>query len=281
MLSFIWKIIVFIFKFILAVVILATIGYLILSALTTPSNTRPWAKDMAILASAKIENNLITIKNIRDAKYRTVEDYDLDYYTETFDLSKITAAYLFTDPFGTLSAHTMMGFEFSDGKKVILSVEVRREIGEWFSGIKGMLRQYEIIYVWSVETDVVKLRTNIRKDNVYMYKMDMAKKNIAKLFTEAIIRTNELYKTPEFYNTLFNNCTTNLINQLQKVYDKKIILDWKYLAPAYAEQLGIDYDLITNGKTIEEVRQSSNISPAALKCNDCQNYSESIRSIFK
>jgi len=142
--SLIKKIFSYLFKFIGIVIIFAVICYLILYFFTTPSNDRPWAKDMAVMSSATVNGNLVNLKNVRDIKYRDILDYDLNYYDETYDLSKIDSAYLFTDPFGRLSAHTMMGFEFSDGKKVVLSVEVRREAWEWFSGVKGLLRQYEI-----------------------------------------------------------------------------------------------------------------------------------------
>jgi len=232
---------------------------------------------MAELASATIDGNLVTLRNIRDIDYRSVTDYDLHYYDEVYDLDKIQAVYFFTDPFGALSAHTMMGFEFSNGKKVVLSVEIRREVGEEFATWRGFLNQYELIYVWAAETDVLKLRTNYRLDTVYMY-LNMSKENMTKLFSEAVNRTNELYTQPEFYNVLLNNCTTNLIKQLQKVYNKRIIFNWRYLAPAYSEQLGLDYDLITGGRTIQEVRAKSNISSEALKCgNLCFDYSQAIR----
>ncbi|MEI8339642.1 MAG: DUF4105 domain-containing protein [bacterium] len=264
---------------ILAIILVSIIAYTILVICTSPSNNRNWAKDMGQLASAEISTTTIKISNIRDINYRGVLDYDLKYKNETFDISKITKAYLFTDPFGKLSAHTMLGFEFSDGKRVVLSVEVRREVGEWFSGIKGILRQYELIFVWATEKDVVKLRTNHRGDNVYMYEMKMAKPNIEKLFVAAVMRTNKLVKKPEFYNTLTNNCTTNLANLLQNVYNKPIVVDWKYLAPAYAEALSMKYDLI-DGPDIPTVRATHNISPLAKKCGDCDNYSEEIRKIL-
>lgn len=279
--SWLTKIIRGLVYLLLILIILGATFYLSLSLLTKPSNDRPWAKDMAELASATIDGNLITLHNIRSADYRTTTDYDLHYYDEIYDLDKIQAVYFFTDPFGSLSAHTMMGFEFSDGKKVVLSVEIRREVGEEFATWRGFLNQYELIYVWAAETDVLKLRTNYRLDTVYMYPLNMSKENMVKLFTEAVNRTNELYVQPEFYNVLLNNCTTNLINQLQKVYNKRIIFNWRYLAPAYSEQLGLDYDLITGGRTIDEVRAKSNISSEALKCgNLCFDYSKAIRKIF-
>lgn len=139
--------------------------------------------------------------------------------------------------------------------------------------------------------DVVKLRTNYRKDNVYMYPLDMAEENIQKLFIEAVRRTNELKDKPEFYNLLVNNCTTNLAQMLQVVYNKKIIVDWRYLAPAYAEGLSMKYDLlqgtkevsinsdVSNGslESIEAIRKTHNISQKAMECGECADYSGAIR----
>lgn len=256
---FIWRSIKFFLKLILALVIVAIILYIGIIYYFKPSNDRIWSPDMVVLPQVMIEDNLATIKNIRDITYTDKTDYQVKHYNDTFDLDKIKAVYLYTDPFGKLSAHAMMGFEFLDGKKVILSVEIRKEVNETFSGVLGLLRQYELMYVWATESDVIKLRTNFRNDNVYMYELDMAPENMAKLFIEAAKRTNELYDQPEMYNTLFNNCTSNLIKQLQIVYDQKIIWDWRYFAPAYAEQLGINFGLITNGQTIEEVRKNSRL----------------------
>jgi hypothetical protein len=231
-----------------------------------------------------VGNNVI-INNIRNNLYRTTDDFDVRYYNKNFDIKKLKKAYLITDPFGNLASHTMLDFEFENGESVVLSVEIRREEGEVFENFKGMFRGYELYYVWSSELDVVKLRTNYRKDNVYMYPLKMSESNIQKLFVEALKRTNELKNNPEFYNILFNNCTTNLAEMLQRVYDKKIIVDWRYLAPAYAEGLSMKYDLIEGNpkgdkESILQIRKIHNIAPFAVKCGECADYSGSIRGIF-
>ena len=172
----------------------------------------------------------------------------------------------------------MLSFEFSDGQRVVMSVEIRKEVGETFENFKGMFRGYELYYVWADEKDVIRLRTNYRLDNVYLYELDMAEENVQKLFIEATRRTNQLKETPEFYNLLVNNCTTNIAKMLQIVYNKPIIVDWRYLAPAYAEGLSMKYGLI-KGTSIEEVRKNHNISPNALKCGDCKDYSGAIREM--
>ncbi len=276
-----FKILIKILLKVFYLIIILSILYSLLVIFTKPSNNRDWERDMALTAETEIVGKIVTIKGVRDAVYRTTDDYDLKYLNETYDLDKIIKAYLFTNPFGKLSAHTMLGFEFTDGKKVVLSVEIRREKGEEFNSYKGILRAYELIYVWGTEDDLIKLRTNIRANTgTYMYELDMAKENIQKLFLAAAKRTNELKNRPEFYNTLTNNCTTNLAQMLQKVYDKPIIVDWRYLAPAYAEGLSMKYGLI-KGTDIESVRATHNISPFAQKCGDCKDFSGAIREVFK
>ncbi len=233
---------------------------------------------MSVLSSATITGDMVTLTNVRNSYYRTTEDFDLKYYEGKYDVKKLKKVYLITDPFGKLASHTMFSFEFSDGQRVVLSVEIRREVGEVFENLKGLFRGYELYYVWADENDVVKLRTNYRLDNVYLYELNMAEENVQKLFLEALQRTNELKNKPEFYNLLFNNCTTNIAAMLQVVYNKTIIVDWRYLAPAYAEGLSMKYGLIQGG-SIEAVRLDHNISSLARKCTNCLNYSEVIRGI--
>lgn len=260
--------------------------YIIFILVTKPSNNRLWVKDMRELSFAVLNDQNVTLNNIRNNNYRSTDDFDVRYYQDVFDVKKLKKAYLVTDPFGNLASHTMLDFEFEGGQKVVLSVEIRREEGEVFENLKGMFRGYELYYVWSSEADVIKLRTNYRMDNVYMYPLDMSVENVQKLFVEAIKRTNELKDNPEFYNLLFNNCTTNLAEMLQKVYDKKIIVDWRYLAPAYAEGLSMKYDLIDGDEkggleSILQIRKTHNISNYARACGDCVDYSGAIRGVFQ
>jgi len=276
---------VFLLAFLFAALLLCWGIFLLV---TKPSNDRNWVKDMKELSSIEFGANssIVAMYNIRNNLYRSTEDFDVRYYGARFDIKKLKKAYLITDPFGNLASHTMLDFEFEDGQKVVLSVEIRREEGEVFENLKGMFRGYELYYVWANEMDVVKLRTNYRKDEVYMYPLKMSEANIQKLFIEALKRTNELKEKPEFYNLLVNNCTTNLAQMLQKVYDKKIIVDWRYLAPAYAEGLSMKYDLIDGDpkgdkESILKIRKTHNISPSATACGDCLDYSKSIRGIFE
>lgn len=252
------------------------IVYAIFVLVTRPSNDREWISDMRELSRATIDGTIVTIDKVRNATYRTPIDFDVAYYTGVYDVSKLSKVYLLTDPFGTLASHTMLSFEFSNGQRIAMSIEVRKEIGEVFENLPALFRGYELYVVWADEKDLIKLRTNYRLDNVYMYELDMAQENMQKLFLEAITRSNSIADNPEFYNLIVNNCTTNIAKLLQIVYNKPIVVDWRYIVSAYAEGLYMKYGFI-KGQTIEEVRAANNISAAALECGDCADFSGAIR----
>lgn len=275
-LIFLKKLAKFIKYFLLIIVGLLAVIYIVFILVTKPSNSRNWVRDMQQLSSTSITDNKAIVNNVRNNLYRTTDDFDVLYYQGQYDISTLNKVYLITDPFGKLASHTMLSFEFTDGKRVVMSVEIRREVGEVFENFKGMFRGYELYFVWADEKDVIKLRTNYRKDNVYMYELDMAPENVQKLFVQALNRTNQVTDNPEFYNLISNNCTTNIAEMLQGVYNKKIIVDWRYLVPAYAEGLSMEYGLI-KGNSIEEVRVNHNISARATACGDCVDYSAAIR----
>ncbi len=241
-----------------------------------PSNDRNWSKDMKELSHGSIDNDIVTLDNVRNNVYRGTSDFDVEYYQGKYDIKKLKKVYLLTDPFSKLAAHTMLSFEFSDNQRVVLSVEIRREVGETFGNLKGLFRGFELYFVWADEKDVIKLRTNYRMDNVYMYELDMSEANVQKLFIEAIKQTNQLKDKPEFYNLIVNNCTTKIAQMLQTVYNRPIVVDWRYLAPAYTEGLYMKYGFI-KGQSIEEVRKEHNISSLARECDNCAGYSEFIR----
>src|SRR5690606_8504462 len=122
---------------------------------------------------------------IRNIEYRSVSDYDIRYYDKTFDLGTIESLWYVVEPFkgqNPGAAHTFLSFGFEGGDYVAISAEIRKEKGEMFSALKGLMRQYEIVYVIADERDVIKLRSNHRKDDVFLYPIAMEKEDIRELF---------------------------------------------------------------------------------------------------
>lgn len=248
-----------------------------------PSNDRDWNLDQQVLPEISISGDEVSIKNIRNFTYRSPSDYTPGYYDKTFNISKLKNVYYMVEPFsghGAGAAHTLVSFEFEGDNFVAISVEIRKEIGESFSPIKGLLRQYELMYVIGDERDLIKLRSNYRKDKVYLYPMAGSIEKKQALFLDMVTRAKELQQNPEFYNTLFSTCTTNLVAHLNKISPNRVPFSYKVLMPAYSDELAYDLGLIDTDLSFEETRQKYLINDRAEKYANDPNWSIKIRENF-
>ncbi|NCN07124.1 DUF4105 domain-containing protein [Candidatus Falkowbacteria bacterium] len=270
-----------VFKLILLSLLLAIIVYIAFLFLFKPSNDRDWKTPKEILAYADINGNEITIYNIRNFNYRSNDDYDINYYDKKFDLNKLQSVDFILEPFSKFSglAHTFLSFGFEDNEYVSISVETRNEKDEEYSIIKGLFNQYEIMYIVADEKDVVKLRSNYRNDKVYIYPAKTTKEKKQALFLNMINRLNKLKDQPEFYNTLTNTCTTNIVRHINTISPKKIPFSYKVLLPGYAAELAFDLGLIDTDLTLKEAMDMFLINDRALKYADDPDFSTKIRTI--
>ena len=268
------------FKFLLTPVLLAVLAYSALVFLVRPSLDRDWSRDQAVLARAEISGDTITITNIRNINYRTTSDYDVRYYDKTFDLNKLESLWYMVEPFsghGGGAAHTLLSFGFEGGDYVAISVEIRKEKGESFSPLKGLLRQYELVYVIADERDVIKLRSNYRKDDVFLYPVRTGKDKMQRIFLSMLGRANKLATEPEFYNTLTSTCTTNIVAHVNEIAPGRIPLSYKVLMPAYSDELAREIGLIDSTIPLEKLRARYRINERALAFADDPLFSQRIR----
>ena len=114
-----------------------------------------------------------------------------------------------------LIAHTIMSFGFDDGRYLAMSIETRKEKGEEYSAVGGFFKQYELIYVVADERDVVRLRTNYRGEEVYLYRLRESPEIARPMFLEYLRHVNRLRDRPEWYNALTHNCTTAIRGHVQ------------------------------------------------------------------
>ena len=255
------------------------IFYSFLTIIFQPSNDRVWSTDQAILPYAEINGNLVNIHNIRNFSYRTTNDYTPAYYDKTFDLDKIKSVYYVVEPFSGFlgAAHTFLSFEFEENNFVSISVEIRKEKGESFSAFKGILRQYELMYVIADERDVLKLRTNYRKDKVFVYPVNTTKEKMRALFLDMINRANGLKDSPEFYNTITNTCTTNIMRHVNKISPHRIPLSLKVLMPKYSDELAYKLELIDTSLPLEQIRTKYGVNERAEIYDNDPEFSARIR----
>lgn len=245
-----------------------------------PSHYRNWKPDLAVLPYAEFDGDTVTVHNVRNADYITENDYLLHYDDRTYDLSEVESVYFFVVPFTDTPAlaHTMLSFGFADGRYLAISVEVRLEQHESYSPLLGALRQYELMYVVADERDVVRLRTEQRKVDVYMYKARTTPEQTRSLLVDMLRRANEIYRKPEFYDTLTNNCTTNIVDHIDHLAPGKISpTDPRVLLPGYSDELAYDLGLLDTNVSFAETRRRALINRLCHRYRDDEDFSEKIR----
>lgn len=259
--------------------LLLLIGFLAIWFSIQPSNDRNWNLDQVLLPEAEIKGNLVHIKNIRNFTYRTTSDYVPGYYDKTFDLTKLQRVYYIVEPFSDFkgSAHTFVSFEFAGSDFLAISTEIRKEQGESFSALKGLFKRYEIMYVIADERDVIKLRSNYRKDDVFVYPIKTTPDRIQTMLVSMLRRANELKEKPEFYNTLTNTCTTNIVSHVNTVLPGRIPLDPRILLPGYSDKFAYELGLIDTDLSFEAARAKFRINERAEQFAESENFSVKIR----
>jgi hypothetical protein len=176
-------------------------------------------------------------------------------------------------------AHTFVSFGFSDGQYVAISVEIRKEEGESFSPLRGLLRNYELMYVVGDERDLVKLRSNFRRDDVYLYRTTATPEKGRQMFVSMLRRANELAEQPEFYNTLTSTCTTNIVRHVNEIAPKRVPFSYKVLLPAYADELAYKVGLLDTTIPFDSLRARAHINPRAARYADSPEFSRLIRGL--
>ncbi len=244
-----------------------------------PTNFRNWRPDLAVLPVADINGDRIKLYHIRDCIYRTEEDYDLRYFDREFAISDVRTVDFIVVPFQNTPAlaHTMLSFGLANGEHYVVSVEGRLEQGEQYSTIGGALNGYELMVVIGTERDLILLRTEVRKVDVYLYPTRVPPEQVQKLFLAMLGRANELARQPEFYDLLTNNCTTNIVDHVNGLKPGSIPNDIRVLLPGHSDRLAYDLGLLAVQGPFEQIKAASRINLAAHLNYDAEDFSARIR----
>ncbi|HEU4565837.1 MAG TPA: DUF4105 domain-containing protein [Gemmatimonadaceae bacterium] len=259
--------------------LLVLLGFAAMHIAFRPRNDRDWSPDQAVLAWAELDGHIARVHNVRDNRYRTPEDYDVRHEDRSYDLDSLESVWLMVEPITSPGiAHTLVSFGFAGGKYVSVSVEIRKEKGEHFDPLRGLLRQYELMYVVADERDVIALRTNYRRDRVYLYPIRTSRERMRAMFVGMLERANALREHPEFYNTLTSTCTTNIVRHVNEVSPRRIS-PWhpRVLLPAYADRLAYALGLIDTSLPFEEAQRRYRIDERARAYGDGPDFSRVIR----
>jgi hypothetical protein len=243
-----------------------------------PSNDRIWADDVARLMHGSVEGSMVTLVNVRDFDWRSDSDYDVRWETRQYDLDRLVSADAILSYWSSKAiAHAMISFGFDDGRHVVFSVEIRRKQGEAFSSIGGFFKQFDMILVAADEGDIVRVRTNVRGEDDYLYPLSMDRATMRSLFLSYVEAANALVDTPKFYNTVTSNCTT-LVYRMAKRLDPGLPLDIRLLLTGYLPGYLYDNHALDHRLSLDEWKRRGHFTERARQSRPGDDFSRSIRA---
>jgi hypothetical protein len=90
-------------------------------------------------------------------------------------------------------------------------------------------------------------------------------------------RANALQERPEFYNSFWNNCTSNLVGHVNAVVPGRIPAGWKVALPGYTDEVALALGLIDAGTDVAAARARYRINDRARSAMASDSFSVLIR----
>jgi hypothetical protein len=242
-----------------------------------PTNQRDWADDVAQITRGTIEGHLVTLRNVRNFDWRSNVDYTQRWETRTYDLERLRSVDMVMSYWdGWAIAHMLISFGFGDGRYVAFSVEVRRQKNKSYSEIGGFFKRDGLSIIAADERDVIRVRTNVRGEDDYLYRIRMPLSAMRSLFLGYVEQADNLVDTPRFYNTITINCTTLVYHMMRRIVG---YLPWSYrllftgYLPAYVYGVGG----LDQRYTLAELKTLGRITDRAKQSDRSDTFSEDIR----
>lgn len=203
----------------------------------TPSADTSWIEDQSKTVTAEIDENTITLHNVRDWTYDASGPLSKEWIDMTVDARKVKQVWFVIVPISSWKAisHTFLSFEFTDGRTLSFSIEARREDGEDYQPFLGTFRSYELGYLWGTERDFITRRLVYQDDPVRMYPLTLPEGGREALLRSLVEETNKLAATPRFYNTLTANCTNLLANIVNERFPKTLPSHYSWVLTGYSD----------------------------------------------
>jgi hypothetical protein len=244
-----------------------------------PSNDRDWMPEHQVLSTAEFtEDGKVTVHNVRNAHWLTAVDCIVERDDRSYDLKDLETVDFIVVPFENKSiAHTMLSFGFGQGTYLGVSAEIRVERGESYNAALGLARQFELTYVVADERDLLPVRVKHRNADVYIYRTTATAEKSQAMFKDVMDRVNSLAQTPEFYDTLSNNCTTNLVRHVNALRPGRVPYDARILLPGYADQLAYQLGLLDNRLPFKEIKRRAWANERIVKYENSPDFSARIR----
>jgi Domain of unknown function (DUF4105) len=195
-----------------------------------PSQDRDWDPSVAVLPRAVRDGDTVTIENVRNFDYRSLDDFTPRYETRTYHLANLTAIdAIFFNWGSAVMSHPVLVFDFGPDGRVCISIEVRYQRGQKYVILRSLYHYYELIFLVADERDAILRRTKYGpSQEAVLYRLVTTPQERRATFLDYVDAINDLYRTPRWYNGLCTNCTTTFY----RLPNSRWRLDWRILVNA-------------------------------------------------
>lgn len=231
-----------------------------------PRQDRTWADDVARITRIQTDPahpDVVQLHDVRNFRWRSEADYTARWENRQYDLRQLHSVDMAVSYWmGPAIAHTLVSFGFADGEQVVFSFEIRKERGESFNALAGFFKRYELALIAADERDILAVRTNVRGEEVFLYRVAMPQEAMRGLFLSYARQAAALHTAPRWYHTLTANCTTIVWDMARRLVGG-LPLDWRLLASGYLPEYLQSVHALTPGQPLEVLRQAGDITQRA------------------
>jgi hypothetical protein len=226
-----------------------------------PSHHRDWDPSVAMLPRAVCAGDAVTIENVRNFEYRSLDDFTPRYETRTVHVANLQAADIIFFNWGSAwMSHPVLVFDFGLDGRLCISIEVRYRKGQDYSILRSLYRQQELIFLVADERDAILRRTKHgQKQEALLYRFNVSPEELRAVFLDYVSTINSLHEAPRWYHGLCANCTSSFY----RLRSRRIRWDWRVLANGRLDQALYEDGRLDRTLPFKELRRVASLTEIA------------------